>query len=361
MTEQSLSGKMTRLRRAPVLKITVYYIVLSAAALLLLRLFPNIESLFPLLGAPVLGLADLQPGTVVPPGAAETAPTLLGRPGMALLTILGMAGALALVLPVAWVYMITKQRQGYDQSVVQTVIILPIAVTGIVLIVRDSVALAFSLAGIVAAVRFRNTLKDTKDAVYIFLAIGVGLASGVQALNVAFAMSIMFNLVVLALWKYNVGNIYADQLSRTGPLGMADSLAGGLGAGETVTVGDADVATSLKPEQLSGLTGRAERVARYVKEAADSGKKPFNGLLLVHVTDEASARPSVESALEENSKRWKFLGVVSAGDGRSTLEYLIRLRKSILPEVLLDAVESGGAPHVVGAEFKGLKTAAKDR
>ncbi len=350
MTEQSFSGKMTRLRRAPVLKIVVYYIVLSTGTLLLLRLFRA-----------EVGFPDLQPGAVIPPDAADAAATILGRPGWALLTALGMVGALALVLPVAWVYMITKQRQGYDQSVVQTVIILPIAVAGIVLIVRDNVALAFSLAGIVAAVRFRNTLKDTKDAVYIFLAIGVGLASGVQALNVAFVMSVMFNVVVLMLWRYNVGNIYADQRGLTTPLGMADSLAGTLGAGETFTVGDTGTATSTKPEQGSGLTGRAERIARYMKEAADSGKKPFNGLMLVHVTDVGSAQPGVESALEENSKRWKRLGVVAAGEDKSTIEYLIRLRKSILPEVLLDAVESSGAPHVVGAEFKALQSGAKDR
>ncbi len=353
MTEQSFSGKMTRLRRAPVLKIVVYYIVLSTGTLLLLRLFPDIASLFPL-GRAEVGFPDLQPGAVIPPDASDAAATILGRPGWALLTALGMVGALALVLPVAWVYMITKQRQGYDQSVVQTV-------AGIVLIVRDNVALAFSLAGIVAAVRFRNTLKDTKDAVYIFLAIGVGLASGVQALNVAFVMSIMFNVVVLMLWKYNVGNIYADQRGLTTPLGMADSLAGTLGAGETVTVGESSVATSGKPEQGGGVTGRAERIARYMKEAADSGKKPFNGLLLVHVTEVGSAQQAVESALEENSKRWKRLGVVAAGEDKSTIEYLIRLRKSILPEVLLDAVESSGAPYVVGAEFKALQSGAKDR
>jgi uncharacterized membrane protein YhiD involved in acid resistance len=71
--------------------------------------------------------------------------------------------------------------------------------------VRDSVALAFSLAGIVAAVRFRNTLRDTKDAVYIFLAIGVGLAAGVQSLAVAFVPTVIFVVVVLVLWRFDVG------------------------------------------------------------------------------------------------------------------------------------------------------------
>ncbi len=63
-----------------------------------------------------------------------------------------MLGGLALMCPVAWLYMRTKPKVRYDASLVQTVIVLPIVIAGVVLIIRDSVALAFSLAGIVAAV-----------------------------------------------------------------------------------------------------------------------------------------------------------------------------------------------------------------
>jgi polyphosphate kinase len=77
-----------------------------------------------------------------------------------------------------------------------------------VIIVQTSVPLAFSLAGIVAAVRFRNTLQDTKDAVYIFMSIGVGLAAGVEALPIAFVISATFNFVVVGIWQFEVGNIY---------------------------------------------------------------------------------------------------------------------------------------------------------
>jgi len=55
-------------------------------------------------------------------------------------------------------------------------------------------------SGVVAAVRFRNTLKDTKDAVYIFLAIAVGLAAGVQSFAVAYVATVIFLGVVLVLW-----------------------------------------------------------------------------------------------------------------------------------------------------------------
>ena len=116
-----------------------------------------------------------------------------------------MLSGLALMCPVAWMYMRTKPKARYDSSLVQTVVVLPVVIAGVVLIVRDSVALAFSLAGIVAAVRFRNTLRDTKDAVYIFLAIAVGLAAGVQAFSVAFVVTVIFLLVVLMLWRFDVG------------------------------------------------------------------------------------------------------------------------------------------------------------
>lgn len=116
-----------------------------------------------------------------------------------------MLGALALMCPIAYVYMRTKPKARYDASLVQTVIVLPVVIAGVVLIVRDSVALAFSLAGIVAAVRFRNTLKDTKDATYIFLAIAVGLAAGVQSLSVGFVVTVIYLGVVLVLWRYDIG------------------------------------------------------------------------------------------------------------------------------------------------------------
>jgi len=118
---------------------------------------------------------------------------------------IAMLGALSLMCPVAWAYMRTKPKVRYDASLVQTVIVLPVVISGVVLIVRDSVALAFSLAGIVAAVRFRNTLKDTKDAVYIFLAIAVGLAAGVQSFAVGLVVTVIFLAVIIVLWRFDVG------------------------------------------------------------------------------------------------------------------------------------------------------------
>ena len=100
--------------------------------------------------------------------------TPLDEATLAITVALAMIAAVLLSLPVAWVYTLTRAKRGYQQSVVQLLIMLPVVVAGIVVLVKYSVALAFSLGGIVAAVRFRNTLDDSKDAVYVFLVTGVG-------------------------------------------------------------------------------------------------------------------------------------------------------------------------------------------
>jgi hypothetical protein len=92
------------------------------------------------------------------------------------------------MLPSSWVY-VGAARQGSQSVGGADLIILPIVVAGIILIVRNSLALAFSLAGVVAGVRFRTTLSDAREITFVFLAIGVGFAAGVQQMTVAALLS----------------------------------------------------------------------------------------------------------------------------------------------------------------------------
>jgi hypothetical protein len=121
--------------------------------------------------------------------------------------IVAILGAVALMIPVSWVYMAIRTQAKVDQSLVETMIILPVAVTGIVLIVQNSLALAFALTGVVAGVRFRNTLKSPADSVFIFMSVGVGLAAGIGMLMIALIMSVVFNYTFLALWTWNYGYV----------------------------------------------------------------------------------------------------------------------------------------------------------
>ena len=102
-------------------------------------------------------------------------------------------GALITSLPVTWVYMATRTSDEYDQSIISTILILPSVVTSIVVVVQHSLALAFALGGIAGAVRFKNSLKSSGDALYILLSVGIGLASGIGAVELALVMSLAFN------------------------------------------------------------------------------------------------------------------------------------------------------------------------
>jgi len=77
------------------------------------------------------------------------------------------------------------------------------------MIVVNSIALAFSLAGVVAAVRFRFTLNQPSDAMYIFVAIGIGLGAGIGALGIAAVISLTFVLATISIWKLEYGKTFA--------------------------------------------------------------------------------------------------------------------------------------------------------
>ncbi len=123
--------------------------------------------------------------------------------------MLASIGAMILTVPISWSYFITSRARRIDQSFLQTIMVLPLLVTGIAMIVLNSIALAFSLAGVVAAVRFRFSLDQPSDAMYIFVAIGIGLGSGIGALGIAYVISLTFVLATLVIWKLEYGKTLA--------------------------------------------------------------------------------------------------------------------------------------------------------
>ena len=110
-----------------------------------------------------------------------------------------------LMVPITWVYFITTPDGRIDRSFAQTILILPIIVAGIATIVQHSLPLAFSLAGIVAAVRFRFTLSEPAHTLYIFSAITIGLGAGISAIGISTIVSITFVYATLALWGLDYG------------------------------------------------------------------------------------------------------------------------------------------------------------
>jgi len=167
----------------------------------LLSRYPAINEYFPIGGIGYLAASNVDSFEPIYSSVDDTVLSPHGPLQLALASI----GSLILTVPVSWAYFITSRARRIDQSFLQTIIILPIVVTGIAMIVLNSLALAFSLAGIVAAVRFRFSLDQPSDAMYIFVAIGIGLGSGIGALGVAAVISATFVFATLIIWKLEYG------------------------------------------------------------------------------------------------------------------------------------------------------------
>jgi hypothetical protein len=101
--------------------------------------------------------------------------------------------------------MAVRSGEEYDQSLVNTILVLPMVVTGIVIIVQNSLALAFALAGIAGAVRFRNSLKSSGDALFILISVAIGLSAGIGAVELAAVISIALNYTFAMLWLTEYG------------------------------------------------------------------------------------------------------------------------------------------------------------
>ncbi|HEX2079844.1 MAG TPA: DUF4956 domain-containing protein [Longimicrobium sp.] len=330
---RTLVERVLEARSFPFLRLLFYYVVLVTVMSLLVYHVPAVREAF----LSPQALAMEEGGGLVGPvgedfGARVSLNEALRR---ALGTLLVILGALSLVLPVAWVYMLTK-RFRYDPALVSSVIILPIVVAGIALVVKNSIALAFALAGIVAAVRFRNTLKDPRDAVYIFLVIGIGLSSGVQALDVALVMSLAFNYVVLLVWKFNVGSIYSGRYARTGIL----------------SAGPQRLLVAQDPQ------GQSEVRRRMLDHAAEIRTE---GILLVHSTTPDMARHTVQEALADMARDWQLVDVVQREDGMFTLEYLVRLKRAASPPELVGALDERWGAQVAAAEYLPFRARRKKR
>jgi len=179
-------------------RLVAYYAVFFAVVYAVSQLFPSLPEAITRERARHV-LAGVPTGAVAEQRIAEMSRLYPASGELVAVVGTSMIAALALSLPIAWVYGWTSRKKSYSRSFAQSIMVFPVAVALVVFLVKGSLALAFSLAGIVAAVRFRSPLPETRDAVFLFLVIGIGLSVGVQLVSVAILASIIFNFTMITI------------------------------------------------------------------------------------------------------------------------------------------------------------------
>jgi hypothetical protein len=223
-----------------------------------------------------------------------------------------LLAAFLLSIPVALVYRFTTPSGDFDPAIAQSILVLPTAVAGVILVIQGSLALAFSLAGVVTAVRFRSALKDTDDAIYIFLAVAIGVAAGARALDIAVVVCVC---VCLALIIVRAPSFLLSR-PRIRP---------GSGAPAGAPAASPDGA-------YDGAAGDASRAYT----------------VLVHSGDVGKMQPAVEQVLEEFTKDHQLTASGPSSGGVQRLVYSVKLRKrydSRELEIALNVVATQNGGH----------------
>jgi uncharacterized membrane protein YhiD involved in acid resistance len=105
----------------------------------------------------------------------------------------------------AWVYYFTHSGLSYSRSYVQSIILITVVVAMVMGVIGNNIITAVGLMGALALVRFRNVIKDTRDVVFIFCALVVGMAAGSQRYLTAIMGTAILSLIAAYLYLTNFG------------------------------------------------------------------------------------------------------------------------------------------------------------
>lgn len=285
-----------------------------------------------------------------------------------IITLWALMLTLILVLPICWVYTVTKARGSFDAALTKILIVMSLVVCGMMMLIQDNFSRALALVGAVSAVRFRTNLKDPNDAVYVLISIGIGMGTGLGVFHVATLLSLFLCVVYLLMWKYKVGEQHPSEAGFIEVKEKKKKKQKDKDKEKDKDTGVRPVSSQILPlriesgapvEDESKLLNHLHQLAKSIKDKANGIKRP-NAALMIRSLDLATVEPILRATLESETPPWR-LAHVAPGINNTTFECLGRVNGAQTPPTeLMEQILKRCGPSVVAVEFKILKK-AKDK
>ena len=129
--------------------------------------------------------------------------------------LLSMLVAFANAHVLALVYVWSHRSLSYSQSFVQALVMAAIGSSMMMMVIGNNIVWGIGMVGALALVRFRTNLRDSRDMMFVFVSLVIGLAAGTMAYGVAVAGTAVFSLVALYLGRVSFRfKSYFDALVR---------------------------------------------------------------------------------------------------------------------------------------------------
>ena len=116
--------------------------------------------------------------------------------------IIRMAVAGLIGAGIGLTYHRTFRGLTYSTSFRNTNVLITIIICAIILSIGSNVALSLGLVGSLSVIRFRATVKDAMDMIYLFWSIGIGIACGAGQFQIVGVLFVFVLFVIVAI-AYN--------------------------------------------------------------------------------------------------------------------------------------------------------------
>ena len=107
---------------------------------------------------------------------------------------------------ISQLYKGTHRGMNYEHTFMASLVLMAPIVTLVMLYVRGDLVLSLGLIGSLSIVRFRTAIKDTRDMIFIFWVIAVGLGSGTYNWSVVLLSTLFIMVVVYLLYFFRYGH-----------------------------------------------------------------------------------------------------------------------------------------------------------
>lgn len=114
---------------------------------------------------------------------------------------LAMLISLALNLLIATIYRKTYKGTRYSQDYVQTLIIIGVVTTILIMVVSGNGAVAFGMFAAFSVIRFRRTLGQSRDLAFVFFAMSIGMVVGAGLYSMAVIITAIVGTAIYLLSK----------------------------------------------------------------------------------------------------------------------------------------------------------------
>ena len=114
---------------------------------------------------------------------------------------IGLLASFLLSLLMYFVYKKTYSGVLYSKSFNSSLVIFAIITTVIIMVIGSNLALSLGMVGSLSIIRFRTAIKDTRDMMFLFWAICIGLSCGSGTYYLGIIGSVFITIVIFIFKK----------------------------------------------------------------------------------------------------------------------------------------------------------------